>query len=301
MPNAAFVVINPASGQAQLEALRTELEEQFSATGWTYTGHELAPDEPIGAVVRGAVVEQYDLIVAAGGDGTVRGVAGQLVNSSIPLGLIPTGTGNVLARDLGIPLNMPEAVSLLVEPHRLQSIDAMQLHDVATSHYCFLNTSIGVSSAVMRDTDSAQKQRLGFLAYILTGLRKLAGVQPVRFDLHIDDQPYHLKAADIVVANSGMVGLSALRLDSDIALNDGEVSVCAIRARSAIDYVQQAAAALLSRNHTHSIWCKPARSSVRIHANRPLPVQADGDPVAQQSIEITIIPQAVSVIVPLEP
>jgi diacylglycerol kinase (ATP) len=295
-----YVILNPAAGQRRREALSSQIEEQFTAAGWKYIIHELAESENISELTHEVVSDDVDLVVAAGGDGTVCGVAGGLVGSGIPMGVIPTGTGNVLAQDLGIPISLKGSLALLVGPHRLRSIDAMKsiATEQARSHYYFLNMSIGVTSAVMVDTDTAQKRHLGLLAYILAVLRKLAGIQPVQFDLGVDDHRYHLRAADIVIANSGVIGLLPLRLDGHIALDDGEVSVCVIRAHSAVSYVQKFASALISRNRSHSIWCIPAHTCVSIHADRPLAVQADGDPIGVQQVEILIIPHAVSIIVP---
>jgi diacylglycerol kinase (ATP) len=300
MTHSAWVILNPAAGQARREALLAEISGQFGAAGWTYDVHELSEDEDLPEISREARSGGYDLVVAAGGDGTVCGVAGGLVGSGIPMGLIPTGTGNVLAQDLGVPLNRGEAIKLLLSPHKLRSIDAMKsVHaDSALDRYYFLNISIGMSSGVMLDTDSDQKRHFGFFAYVFTILRNLAGIQPAEFDIHVDDHRYQLRAADIVIANSGVIGLSALRLDQHIALDDGEVSVCIVRARSAVNYVQTVGRALLSRNRSRSLWCIPAHAQVTIRADRPLPVQADGDPIGQQEVQVIIVPRAVSIVVP---
>ncbi len=300
MRRSVCVILNPAAGQTRRKTLDAAIRDQFDAADWKYTIRELTEAERVGAVTREVISGECDLVVAAGGDGTVCGVAEGLVGSGIPMGIIPTGTGNILAQDLGIPLSVRESLALLVGPHKLRAIDAMKSvnPDPAHDRYYFLNISIGMSSAVMVDTHSTQKRKLGMFAYVFTGLRKLAGLQATLFDLGIDDQRQRVRATDIVIANSGVVGLSQLRLDRHITVDDGEVSVCIIRARSAITYIQMLGSTLLNRKPTRGLWCIPAHTRVRIAADRPLPVQADGEAIGRQQVEIIVVPHAVSIIVP---
>ena len=108
------------------------------------------------------------LVIAAGGDGTLVGVANGLVHSPVPLGILPLGTGNDLARALLIPLKLDEAMELLVSDHVVMEIDALQVGE----RYFFSNVSVGISPKMMKDTKSADKKRFGRLAYALAMIKR---------------------------------------------------------------------------------------------------------------------------------
>ena len=124
-------------------------------------------------------------MIAAGGDGTVVGVANGLVNSPVPLGILPLGTGNDLARVLGVPLKVDEALDLLVGDHLIIEADALKVGD----RYFFSNVSVGITPQVMGETKSAQKKRFGLLAYLWTMIRRSNLFQLHRYTLTIDGQP----------------------------------------------------------------------------------------------------------------
>ncbi|MCB0086016.1 MAG: hypothetical protein KDE47_33985, partial [Caldilineaceae bacterium] len=129
-----FVIFNPAGGNVTTDT-RTQLETAFAQCGITYQFHETAPDEDLTGVIAAAVAqEQITLVVAAGGDGTVSAVANALVKANqeetdVPFGILPLGTANLIAQDLGIPLNLEEACTLLANPKQMVTIDAMQIGD----------------------------------------------------------------------------------------------------------------------------------------------------------------------------
>jgi YegS/Rv2252/BmrU family lipid kinase len=266
----------------------------FTEAGWDVQIHEIMQDEPIPAVTRGAQPESYDLVVAAGGDGTVSGVAGALVGTGVPLGIVPSGTGNSLARDLGIPMRLVEAIKVMTGDHVTRPIDALRVQD---SHH-FLNLSIGVSAAAMLKTPSSEKRQLGMAAYLLEGVQELTELQTSAFTLTLDDKNFTAEAVDVVVANSGVVGLSVLRLAPNIAVDDGEVSVCIIEAETAMDYITTIWKALLGDGAGETMRCLTARETIVIEADRPLPVQADGEPIGHQAVTAHVSPHAVRVVVP---
>ena len=248
-----FVVLNPVAGTKKADALRATIVNHLSMAGWHYTLHETRESQDVSAVVREAR-EDATIVVAAGGDGTVSATASGLVGSDVPLGIVPSGTGNALARDMGIPLNPKQALHLITGPHRKVPVDALRVDE---RHY-FLNLSIGVTAAAMADTKRNEKQRLGLVAYLITGIQKLVGLQPAGFELTIDDAFRYVHAADILVTNSGIIGISALEIAPDGAIDDGEVSVCIIRGKTLFDYISALANALIGRPRNQRMRCIPA-------------------------------------------
>lgn len=293
-PETAFVVLNPVAGISRAGHIERIITQGLDEAGWTYTIHTTKDGEDIAGVVRNAVRDGHSLVIAAGGDGTVSAVGDGLVGSGVPLGIVPSGTGNALARDMGIPINAARAVALITGANQRRSIDALRLNE---RHY-FLNLSMGVSAAAMTDTERTEKRRLGIVAYLITGIQKIVGLQPAGFELRIDGAYRYVHAADIVITNCGVIGVSALKLAPDSAIDDGEVAVCIIRGRTVFDYISALVNSLLRRSRNQRIECVPASESVTIEATRPLPLQADGDPLGRQNAEVKIVPQAIDLLVP---
>lgn len=290
-----FVVFNPVAGTDDPETLFSMIERGFEEAGWDMACHRTEADEDIEAVTQNAPPDAYDLVVAAGGDGTVSGVAGGLVNTETPMGIIPSGTGNALARYLDIPMDPDHAVNLLTSSSTTRALDTLCIDD---RHY-FLSFSVGASAATMRDTGRDQKRQLGFLAYMINAVKKLLGIQPARFRIVVDGSVFDMRAADVVVLNHSLIA-TLLLSDEALALDEGEVGVLIFRAKSALDYLAAVWDAL---------WGKASRSQANLrilHASQrvmvepdvPLPVQADGEPLDLRSVTAHIVPQAVSVLKP---
>ncbi len=292
-----FVVLNPMAGESGTR-VRKRIEAHFEGAGWGCEVYETTGEERIAGVVRSALAQgEADMFVAAGGDGTVSGVAGGLVGTGVPLGVVPLGTGDTFARELRIPLDTEEALKLLTGSHALMEMDAMR----ANERYFVLNVSVGLSGLIMRDTPRAEKRRFGRIAYAWTGLRKLLGYQPHHFRLSIDGERWAMWASEVMIANSGALGDPSLRWSPKVELNDGRIDVCIVRARTALDYARIGVAVLLGRQSQepamrHFI----AEQSVAVDAEPELPVQGDGEFLGRVPVMVTVVPSAVNVAVPEE-
>ncbi len=286
-----FVIFNPKAGRADPQWLRQALEQQAAA----YHVHELSGGERISEVMGRALEQEFNLIAAAGGDGTVSSVAGGLVHTDVSLGIIPMGTGNILARNLSIPLELDQALALLTGPSAVRQIDAIQVGD----DFFVTNLGVGFSALTMRDTEGQQKRRFGLAAYLWTGLKQLLGFQPQRFRLATAHQKLDLQAAEVFVANGKLLSLPFLRLEQDIRLDDGQLDVFVVRARTALDYLRLATGLLLTRSKgAPNVRYLSVSDRIHIDAHRPLPVQADGDIIGQTPIWVEVAPGALRVVVP---
>lgn len=300
-----LVVFNPWSGQggarrrldprkALLQALNAEPAEVI------LYGLEGAKSQDLEAVIVRAAKEGVRLVVAAGGDGTVAAVAECLAGSNMKLGIVPLGTANVLARAMDIPIEVEAACRLIRGPHALISIDAMQVD----GRLYFTQVGVGVDSLMIRDTRMQAKKRFGRVAYVWTGLRRLLRFRPRRFLLRVDGGRSRLvRASQVVVANVAAMGMQSLTWGTRIRPDDGKLNLCIVRARTVPHYLALAWRFWMGRHdddpHTHYL---AARESIEIamkSADRPLPVQADGEIVGETPVRIVLRPSAVQVIVPL--
>jgi YegS/Rv2252/BmrU family lipid kinase len=292
----ALVILNPAAGNSDAGTIRRALEHHFSGQERTYEVYETTGQERVAEIVRPALERGFDIVVAAGGDGTVSGVAGGLVRTGVPLGIIPVGTGNALARDLGIPLDLEEALSLLTGEHTTMDIDAMQVGD----QFFVLNAGIGISALAVRSTKRAHKRHFGRIAYIWAGLKEFFGFQPRCFTIMVDGERHQMRASEVMVLNSAGLGNPYVCWGPQIRLDDGRLDVRIVRAKTALDYLGLAWSMLLGQRKGHShLRSLSAERSVTVNANRPLPVQADGDLISRTPVQIQVVPRAVRVIVSL--
>jgi len=269
--------------------------------------HEVVEGDDIRAIVRQALARGCDPIIAAGGDGTVSTVADVLVGTEAHLIVFPLGTANVLARELGIPVDLQGACHLgschihreVVAGHRhnVARIDVMRING---RHY-LTQVGVGIDSIMIRDTATEHKRRFGRLAYLATAASRLLGVRPRRFWISTDDLTIEIKATQVLVANTGMMGHNAFRWGPDIHPDDGVLNLCIVRARTLLDYLGIFWHVVRgSHEKSQRVTYLTASRSVTINAKHPLPVQADGEILGKTPVQIEIVPLTLKVVVPGE-
>lgn len=291
-----FVVVNVKAGSSAPEQVRQEMTGRWSQAATDLEIHEISEGEDILEVVRLAVAQGFDTVVAAGGDGTVSAVANGVLGSPARLGIIPLGTANVLARELNIPLNLPDACALVTGSHEIACIDAMRVDD---KHY-FTQVGVGVDAIMIRDTPTEHKKRLGVVAYLWTATLRLIGFKARRFSILADGRRARPRALQVVLANSGTLGASELRWGPDVRVDDGRIDVCILRARTLFDFVSLAWSVIRGRHKKDGkIRYLTARESVAVSTDRPLPVQGDGEVIGETPLEVHVVPGALRVVVPV--
>ena len=257
--------------------------------------YETRDGEDLGGVVRDRVRQGVDLVIAAGGDGTVSAVADALAGSGTPMGILPMGTANVLARELEIPLDVDAAARLLVGDHRLATIDAMK---VGGRHY-LTQVGVGLDALMIRDTPTAQKKRFGKLAYLWSAAKHLVGFQPRRFTIEIDGRSAHRRASQVIVANVGTLGQPPFRWGPDIKVDDGTLDVCVSKARTFYHYLGLFWHVVTRRHRAdpNVRYEKATPLGVDRH-EAPVPVQADGEIIGETPVRVEVVPGAVKVVAP---
>jgi len=246
-------------------------------------------------------------VIAVGGDGTVRAVAEALAGSGVPMGLIPQGTGNLLARNLDLPLtDMPELLRLaLTAPGRPIDVGWLrvaravpddphaapfrELHE----HIFLVIAGLGFDGAMVADTDEELKARIGWIAYFLAGARHLHGRRP-KLRITLDDEPVVARRVrSLLVGNCGRLP-GGITLLPDAVLDDGWLDIAAIDTRGGLAGWAQ----LLGEVGLQGVGLRNdlrgkigridhARArTVHVVADRPEAVQVDGD-VLGRALEIT--------------
>ncbi len=291
-PERIQVIINPAAGQGQpvLNALNTSLQDAGVDWGVSITreagdGRRLARD---------AVAAGVDVVAVYGGDGTVSEVASGLIGTEIPLAILPGGTANVLAVDLGIPNNLREACALIYDNNSI--VRAIDVGQVDERHF-LLRAGVGFEAAMVEGADRNLKDRLGSLAYVLSAFQALRKSKIARYHLTLDGRELVSDGMTCIIANSGKLGVPDLSLAPTIAVDDGLLDVVVVR-RADLNSLLSAAASVVEGSEPGEPLQHWQVGEVTIATNPPQTVQADGEILGHTPISARIIPHAVHVLTP---
>ena len=294
----AFVVLNPVAGNNAREPVLESLKTHFKGAGIDYEVHETTKKDKPGDIVRARLKkDKFDFVVAAGGDGTASQVIDGLVGGSVPLGIIPVGTGNLLARDLNIPLQIDKAVALIAGAHLLRKIDAMRIN----KRVCVLNASLGTSAKVVSDTTSKSKNRFGRLAYIWEALRNLFTMERKYITVDVDGKTVKYRAVEAAIFNCGVLAKTLYPRGPNIRIDDGHVDVWIVSFKTILDYPLYLFRMIRERPSKHFSHFINSEKIVILKSSIPLPVQADGDIIGTTPVEIEVLPGAVTVFVSEKP
>jgi diacylglycerol kinase (ATP) len=290
-----FIVVNPVAGTSQLEDVREKIQTALQAHDIPFEIYETKGDDNFKQIIRNAIQQGCKLVITAGGDGTLSGVVDGLVDTQIPLLILPIGTWNALAQALDIPLQVDAALDLLFQPHRVQTIDAMEVN----KNYFVLSISAGMGSRAMEDVTREEKRRFGRFADLRSAITHLLEFRAHSFDVKIDGKFTKFRASELMVSNSSILGLKILRLDPGIRMDDGKLNVCSIYANTLTEYFKLALSMIRNdQQHNWSIFCMEALQEVEINSREKLPVQGDGELIGKLPIKVKIHPQAVQIVTP---
>jgi diacylglycerol kinase (ATP) len=240
----------------------------------------------------------YDAVFALGGDGTAMEIAGALVGTGTPLGVLAGGTGNLLARAVGIPLDVGRAVSALVSGDR-HRIDLGRLPD---GRFFAVAAGVGIDARMVRDTPGWMKRRLGVLAYAITATYA-AFDAVIRRDffqvrLTVDGAVYDRQAAAAMVANFGAILHDRITFGPGIQSDDGLLDACIYSPRSLGDAFRIMWRLLRKDFRSdHRILYRSGRH-IRLETAPRHQVQADGELVGETPIDVEVVPLAAVFLVP---
>jgi len=229
----AAVIANPA--KIDIVALRREVRRQELAHGWNGSlWFETSIDETGTSQARAAAGSGVALIIAVGGDGTVRAVSDGLGDLGMPLAIVPAGTGNLLARNLGIPLGDPAAALAIAFSGRTQRIDVGRLavtrEGGGRDEYSFLvMAGMGLDAKMIETTNPELKRRVGWLAYVEAIARILATPTTLNAKYSIDGSAHKTSTINtLLIGNCGTVQ-GHFRLLPAARLDDGKLDYIALR------------------------------------------------------------------------
>jgi YegS/Rv2252/BmrU family lipid kinase len=273
------VVLNPSKledvGEFRHIVTSMATEAGWSPPSWLYTTIE----DPGTGMAEAAAVAGADLVLVCGGDGTVREVCAELAGTGIPIGIIPAGTGNLLARNLDIPLFLRAAVDIALTGQD-RAIDMVRVtgDGVPDGTHFMVMAGMGFDAAIMEGVNEEFKAKVGWIAYVLSALKSLM-FPAVRTEISVDGGEFTShRARTIVVGNVGYLQ-AGMPLLPDAAIDDGLLDVVLLHPRRFLSWFPLAFRVLAKRPRTDELVNRMTGRTIVVRAGADTPRQLDGDSI----------------------
>ncbi|MGB3207999.1 MAG: lipid kinase [Crinalium sp.] len=289
MSKRALLLVNPHARRGK-NALLQAMQELRQLNVEIITGESDNPAD-FAKIIR-QYHQQVDLVIIGGGDGTVNAAVEGLLDTDLPLGILPLGTANNLARTLNIPSSLPQACQIIAGG-KVQPIDLGWVN----GKY-FLNiASLGLSAEVNRRVSKRLKRHWGVFAYIVTALQTLLTIRPFWVDIWCDDESIEVKTIQITVANGRYYG-SGLVIADDATIDDQTLDLHSLEIQNWWEILPLIPAALRGKSAIGSCVRTIKGKDIRLHTRKPYAINTDGERTTETPARFRVIPNALQVFVP---
>jgi len=331
----ADLIYNPYSGQGMVKRELQEVIAFLTRCGWVVDKWEVTRPLEATQLARDASLKGANVVIAAGGDGTINEIVNGLVGTETALGVIPTGTTNAWALQMGIPtLNpiMPGTMAAKfvtnLENRFSQSISALQnrfSHALSPSnyqkvllraakalieghtvevdvgeidgHYFLMWAGIGLDATILESITAKGKKALGYWAYVIPALGKISKYTSAEVSLTLDGEKVESSSPLVVVSNIQLYGAN-LPIGSKALVNDAKLDVCVFHGTGIFTFTKHVLK-VLSRKHLQDPKIEYYQCSrIEIDSDRPLPVHTDAEIFTHTPVTINVLPRALKAIIP---
>lgn len=292
----AHLIFNPVSGQGnpqqELLQIRTLLSPQMHLHV-----HVTQPEDDPTKLAKDAIAEGAELVIASGGDGTVSAVAGALIGTNIPLGVIPRGTANAFAVAMGIPNNIQGACETILAG-LVQTVDAARCNGLPM----ILLAGVGFEAETVERANRETKNRWGTLAYIFAGIQQLREQALFDIEVDVDGKVSTLKAAAITIANAAPPTSVLAQGSGQVIASDGMLDITIGSPNTpwqAIEaMINLLGAALVKTETNREDIVRLQAKRIKVTAEPPQKVVVDGEILGTTPIEVECLPNSLAVLAP---
>lgn len=291
----AMIIVNPSSGAEESENYTEQLKEQLKAVASEFVIKKTKKSGDAKEFAEEAALNDYEAVFVLGGDGTVSEAVNGLMlhESKLPLGIIPLGTVNNVARAVGIPMNPEKAIDSL-EQLTVQQIDVGKLND----RFFISSTSVGPIPESVQEVDVDMKTKFGVFAYLIEGIKALRNDETYTFELDIDGEKWTAEYSLLLIAMSNFVG-GVGTIIPEAAIDDGLIHLVTLKETTAKEKLSLVPELFQNKEYTkdqleHRSF-KKARIRLVEDIDKEINCTVDGDKGQTFPLEIEVLPQALSV------
>lgn len=290
-----MIIVNPSSGAEESENYTEKLKKQLDAVASEFVIKKTKKSGDAKEFAEEAALNDYEAVFVLGGDGTVSEAVNGLMlhESKLPLGIIPLGTVNNVARAIGIPMNPEKAIDSL-EQLTVQQIDVGKLND----RYFISSTSVGPIPESVQEVDVDMKTKFGVFAYLIEGIKALRNDETYTFELDIDGEKWTAEYSLLLIAMSNFVG-GVGTIIPEAAIDDGLIHLVTLKETTAKEKLSLVPELFQNKEYTkdqleHRSF-KKARIRLVEDIDKEINCTVDGDKGQTFPLEIEVLPQALSV------
>jgi YegS/Rv2252/BmrU family lipid kinase len=295
-----LLITNPAAARTDHLAVEAVVET-LRRGGWTVELRATGGPGDARRFTEEAVLDRFDSVTVFGGDGTTMQAAAALVGTGTSLGIIPGGTGNLLAGNMRIPTNPVRAARALLAG-RERALDLGRIERLDGTHYFAVAGGAGYDARVMAETTTADKHRWRIGAYWATTFRLMPELRAIDMRITIDGMEYESRTALVLVANCGEMIPRVMKLRKDIVPDDGLLDVVVVHAETLGQSLQVLWDVLRKGGRdleTSGRLGYGRGREIKVETPTAQPVQLDGEPHGTTPFTATVVPGAIRILAPV--
>ncbi len=286
-----LLIVNPASRRGA--RIRDKALKAFADAG---VACDSMPTEAPGhaGILAKTHAHKYDAVFTLGGDGTVMEVLSVLAHQGPPLGVLGGGTGNVIARTLGIPLNPARAVPMLLNGDEA----TMDLGRLGDGRRFAIGVGVGLDATMILEAPARLKKRFGFMAYVIGGYKAVLRNRTFQLRLTVDGVVFERTASAVLVANLGAVLNDLVSFGDGIVRDDGLLNACVFSPKNLRDSLRILWRMIRKDFRPDPCLFYKSGKEFRIETTPQMPAQADGEILLGTPVSVSVDPLAGCLLIP---
>jgi diacylglycerol kinase (ATP) len=301
MDSSGILIYNPAAGAFNVKPVLPEILQALALGGWQVELRQTHQPGDIGRFTTEAVQRGDNIVFIAGGDGSLNEAVNHLAHTNTALGVIPTGTSNVWARLVGMPMPLPWNLHKLVDGAKALVDGCVRTVDLglADQRYFLMWSGVGLDGEIASviEPKSTPVRKFGMLGYAAFVIAIAFRYRGVHMTIETENHTYQTRSLLTVASNGGLYG-GILRIAPQAVLDDGYLDVCIFRGENILQTLFHAAILLAGKaaKDPRAIMVRAQR--IQVSSLRPCHVQVDGEPFIKTPVNIKVVPKALRVLLP---
>jgi YegS/Rv2252/BmrU family lipid kinase len=287
----AKLIVNPVAGGGRGEEILPKVIKSLKKEGVEVDVY-ISKMQGDAIKAAGEAARNYELVIVNGGDGTVNEVINGIIGSNTTLGIIPSGSINLFAREVGIPLN-PLRACELIGKGEVKKIDLGK----AGARYFLMMAGVGFDAHVIKEVEPSLKEIFGVAAFSIPLIKALLNYKPTKMSIQMDEELIRRKGYFVIISNISSY-IPSLKVAPSARFDDGYLDVCILKQKGAIELLRCFVSFLLGKHKSFSDVEFFKVKRVAVSSENPVLVHTDCELIGTTPMDFSIVPKALSIILP---